>query len=212
MTDAQTDERPRGRPAAGDGDLREAILDSAERLFADHGADAVPLRRVASDAGVNPALIHYYFDDKHGLLVAVLERTLEPMAGALARIGRDGPPDLDDLLSVMLGMAAEHPNLPRLVTREVMLGDGPLRDHFIENMAPRLGGALPGLIRAGQAAGRIRQDIDPARLAVLLMGLVLFPFVARSVVEPVLDLKLDAEGAAGLRAEIDQLLNHGVRP
>ena len=68
----------RGRPSKGAGvDLKEAILDSAEGLFARHGFYGVTTRQVASEAGVDTALIHYYFGAKRELFDAVLLRRAE---------------------------------------------------------------------------------------------------------------------------------------
>ena len=68
----------RGRPPKGDSaDTRAAILDAAEALFSEHGFDAVTGRQVAREAGVDSALVHYYFGDKRGLFDAVFLRRAE---------------------------------------------------------------------------------------------------------------------------------------
>jgi len=68
----------RGRPAkAGGVDLKAAILNAAEGLFARHGFYGVTTRQVASEAGVDTALIHYYFGAKRELFDAVLLRRAE---------------------------------------------------------------------------------------------------------------------------------------
>lgn len=72
----------RGRPpkaSAGDGGAREAILDAAEALFSQHGFHGVTLREVAREAGVDTALLHYYFESKRGLFDAVFLRRAEPL-------------------------------------------------------------------------------------------------------------------------------------
>ena len=58
-------------------DTKERILDTAERLFADHGYIATSLRRIMNEAGANVASIHYYFRSKESLLEAVLLRRAE---------------------------------------------------------------------------------------------------------------------------------------
>ena len=55
-------------------DLREVILDASESLFARHGFFGVSTRQVAAEAGVNVALLHYYFETKRGLFDAVFRR------------------------------------------------------------------------------------------------------------------------------------------
>lgn len=68
----------RGRPSKGSGvDLKEVILDAAEALFARHGFYGVTTRQVATEAGVDTALIHYYFGAKRELFDAVLLRRAE---------------------------------------------------------------------------------------------------------------------------------------
>lgn len=69
--------RPRrGRPPKTDGAPPgdATILDVAEAEFAQHGFDGVTLRQVAARAGVDTALVHYYFDSKRGLFDAVFLR------------------------------------------------------------------------------------------------------------------------------------------
>jgi AcrR family transcriptional regulator len=68
----------RGRPSKAKGlDLKETILDAAEGLFARHGFHGVTTRQVAAEAGVDTALIHYYFGAKRELFDAVFVRRAE---------------------------------------------------------------------------------------------------------------------------------------
>ncbi len=71
----------RGRPpkarAAGASDTRDLILDAAEDLFSKHGFYGVTIREVAREAGVDTALVHYYFGAKRGLFDAVFLRRAE---------------------------------------------------------------------------------------------------------------------------------------
>lgn len=66
----------RGRPpkSAGPSGTSELILDVAEDLFSKHGLHGVSIRDVANEAGVDTALLHYYFGTKRGLFDAVFQR------------------------------------------------------------------------------------------------------------------------------------------
>lgn len=71
----KTGRRPARRPQS---ERREeatnTIMDAAERLFALHGRDGVTLKAIAAAAGVDTALIHYYFGDKDGVFRKVFAR------------------------------------------------------------------------------------------------------------------------------------------
>lgn len=91
----------RGRPpktrASGTGETRELILDAAEDLFSKHGFYGVTIREVAREAGVDTALVHYYFVAKRGLFDAVFLRRAEvwnnERVEAINRYAREAGPD-----------------------------------------------------------------------------------------------------------------------
>src|SRR5690606_34302091 len=58
---------------------REAIMDAAERLFAERGVDAVSLRTINAEAGYSVAALHYHFATRDGLIRALLARAQPPM-------------------------------------------------------------------------------------------------------------------------------------
>ena len=206
----QLTERSRGRPVDTDQqDLKKQILDTAEELFADNGYAATSIRSIAEGSGVNPALVHYYFGNKKLLLQNVLERVLEPMGLAIAKLKNSPGASPEMIASLLVSMAAKHPNIPRLLIREVFLPGGEMQQFFTENMAPRLGGALPALLDREKSAGRLHADSDPAISAMLIMAVSIFPFIARTLAEPVLGISYDEKGIELLTRQIMQLLNRG---
>lgn len=206
-------DRARGRRADTEsGELQSHLLDAAEILFAEHGYAATPLRRIADQAGVNPALVHYYFGSKLGLLRAVLDRALEPMARALAEMPGGQFPGVAAIARLMFTMASQHPALPRLIVREVMLSGGDMQALFIEHYAPRLGGALPDLIRLAQQRGQVDPDCDPGMAALMILSLCLFPFVSRAIAEPQLGISYDEAGLQAYLAHLTRLLQRGIEP
>lgn len=102
----------RGRPPkvrnGAAGDTRESILDAAEDLFSKHGFYGVTIREVAREAGVDTALIHYYFTAKKGLFDAVFLRRAEvwnnERVDAINRYAREAGADmtLEGLLEAFL--------------------------------------------------------------------------------------------------------------
>ena len=77
-----------GRPAEGAGEHRERLLDAALACFTRASIASTPLAAIAREAGVTPALVHYYFADKAALVQAL--GGSDDDAGALARaFGQD---------------------------------------------------------------------------------------------------------------------------
>ena len=64
----------------GNADTRGEIIEAAKRVFAAKGYDGTSLRAVARDAGVDPALVHHYFDGKASLFVAAMALPFDPRA------------------------------------------------------------------------------------------------------------------------------------
>jgi AcrR family transcriptional regulator len=205
--------RPQGRPPKEDSsDIRQQIMDAAVDLFASQGYAATPVREIADRVGVNPAMIHYYFGSKEALLHAALEQALEPMAEAVAAMQKKQEAPLQDIVALILGAFARKPNLPVLMVREVLLPGGAVQAYFIEHFAPRLGGALPQLLAGEQGEGRLRADLDPRLAAQVVFGLCVFPFISRSLAEPVLGITYDGKGIRNIEQTIKELLQRGFIP
>jgi AcrR family transcriptional regulator len=62
----------------GNADTRGEIVEAAKRVFAEKGYDGTSLRAVAREAGVDPALVHHYFDGKASLFVAAMALPFDP--------------------------------------------------------------------------------------------------------------------------------------
>jgi AcrR family transcriptional regulator len=87
-------------------DARSAILDAAERAFAELGFGGASLRAIARQAGVNQALVHYYFDNKDGLFSAVIDRRAGDInrrrEARLEALFAAGPPRLEQVVDALL--------------------------------------------------------------------------------------------------------------
>lgn len=70
-------------------DKKDHILDVAERVFSDLGFDGASTRTISSEAGVNMAMLNYYFGSKEGLFLAIFERKIASFRTLLQNIGND---------------------------------------------------------------------------------------------------------------------------
>ena len=216
MNNSKKSKRPgssrRGRPLAEDNtDYRQQILDSAESLFAEVGFDSVSMKEIAAPVGVNPAMIHYYFGSKRKLLEEVLESALEPLAAAISSLRQRDDPNIEEFADHLFSTLRQHPNLPLLLMRQVLLPGSPMQAHFIDKLAPRLGGALPHLLGQAQKSGRVAADLDPRIAALMVLSLCVFPQISRPLSQPALGIAFDQDGMVKLQKHVIRFIQGGLR-
>jgi AcrR family transcriptional regulator len=200
----------------GEGALREALIEAALHAFATAGFAASTLRGIAREVGVTPAMAHYYFGDKAGLLAAVVEQRVQPLAMRIAaRVGEAGPDPIAALrafIHAYEGLALEHPWVPRLVVREVLGEGGVLREHFAKHFAARVGERLLAGIRAAQAVGRIDPALDAPKVALSFLSLCVFPVITAPVIPVVLGVPVGPGDVAALAEHQFRVFLSGVEP
>src|SRR6266542_3164877 len=86
---------------------KDRILDTAERLFADHGYSSTSLRQIIAAAGVNLAAVHYHFGSKESLLEAVVLRRAGPVNDQRLQLLDEAeraadPPELERVMEAFL--------------------------------------------------------------------------------------------------------------
>ena len=168
---ARTGRRP------GVSGTREAILDAARRVFAEHGYQHATIRDVARLAGVDPALVHHYFGKKHELFVAAVQLPVNPVEHLMAVLEEDPGQIGRRLVATFLSVwdhAAEQSPLLALVRSAV--GDdraGALLREFITEEV--LG---PIAQRLGSPDARLRATLVGSQL----MGMAMARYIIK--VEP----------------------------
>jgi AcrR family transcriptional regulator len=157
--------------------MRGKALDAALKLFAASGIGATSLRDIARAAGVTPALLHYYFSSKPGLVDAVIAERLMPVVVQL----RDALPAGGDSAALIarfthaaFALLDRHPWFPQLWVREVLCEGGALREMLVKRIAPLVPQQLARRFAVAQACGELNADLDPRLLVVSLVGLTLF--------------------------------------
>ncbi|MBL0158294.1 MAG: TetR family transcriptional regulator [Bryobacterales bacterium] len=143
-------------------ETKDRILDSAEKLFSEHGFAATSLRQITTEAAVNLAAVNYHFQSKESLILAVLLRKLEPINQRRLELldeveaeAGDDPLSLEAVLGAFLLPVLEAKdsrvqlcNFPRLMGRMYTEpGDWMLRI-FPQAFAPVLARFQPAFRRA----------------------------------------------------------------
>lgn len=208
---AQRPEREKERNADRS---RGAILDAAERLFAERGYDATSLTEVGAAAGVSRATPAYFFGSKAELYQAVLDRAFAEVreavrAGRARALASSQRPDaiLAGAVSDYFDFLAARPNFVRLIEREALGG------------ARQLEGA--GHVSAGQEAlAAISAEMgldeaesgDAAQLLLSIIALCWFHLIHARTVAPAVGVSFDTtDDLERRKRHVVDLVLHGLR-
>ena len=164
---------------------RAAILRAALEEFSHEGVAGARTDEIARRAGVNKALLYYYFKDKEGLYAAALEQVF---SGLHQRVGAvlertELPPRERLMLYVQahFDYIASAPVYPRLVQREFMRTTGrtlsPAASRIMERHVRPFYERLEKLIHEGAKSGDFR-PLDPVHTLTSIIGTIVFYFIS----------------------------------
>ena len=204
--------RGRGRPSAENAeDVRKKLLDAARELFPRYGYRGVSSRQIGAAAGVNFAMIRYYFGGKPGLYREMLQGVLQPARSTLEAINATkSPPNLAGVLESMTRSWAANPWVAGFVVREVLAPDGPMRAMFLKEFPERLAPVVERLVEGEMAAGKLRADLDPRMLVLSIVSLAIFPFLTLPLTTRVFGVRNDEEFVERFLHHTAELLARGA--
>jgi TetR/AcrR family transcriptional regulator len=166
----------RGRPE----ESRAAILKAAVREFAQEGVAGARTDAIARSAGVNKALLYYYFKDKEAMYRAVLDQVFGGVRAAIHNaLSQELPPrgKLASYVCAHFDYIASNPLYPRIVQAEFLrAGRDPSRLQRIakEYFRPVFL-ELSKLLEAGAKSGDFRQ-VDPLHFIPSMISVIVFYF------------------------------------
>lgn len=155
-------------------DKKDHILDVAERIFSDLGYDGASTRFISSEAGVNMAMLNYYFGSKEGLFLAVFDRKITSFQNILQSIGADESMSTWDKIEKYVDMYGEkvmtNNCFQKLLYQELGMrrrndiGDN-LRSILMKNVEE-----LRKILQQGIVNGDIKKDTDVEMVISTLYG------------------------------------------
>lgn len=169
---------------------RERIKTAAVEVFIEKGYDGTRMQEIATRAGANKAMIHYYFRSKVDLFEAIIKETFEEMFREMRQV-QPLPKDVDPkilfsrLIRLHFGFLSRHPELPKLLAREIHTGN-PIVQKILTDLMKKVRKELLADILAAMRrmirAKKLR-PVDPLQTIWNVVSLSLFFFIAKPVLE-----------------------------
>jgi TetR/AcrR family transcriptional regulator len=193
-------------------ETRTAILAAAERIFADGGLEGARMDAIAAKAGVNKALLYYYFRSKEELYAAILESHMQEFhrrALEILSANASARSTLLGYMSLHFDFLSQRPFFPRLIHRLMTTAGQPARRLFQEYSAP-LYRKLVEVVERGIRARELR-PVDSHHTVYSLVALTVFYFSAAPIIKSVSHIDpFDPANVQRRKREVLKLVRYGL--
>jgi TetR/AcrR family transcriptional regulator len=182
---------------ADEGDAEQRILDAAHKVFVRRGTAGARMQEIADEAGVNKALLHYYFRNKSRLADAIFQRVAGGVFGRITQVA-SSPMSIEEMsrgiIAIYLEQLNRSPYAPAYIIAE--LNQEPERGRqLVQMLVGMRNGVTPAAVlealqrRIDESiqAGTIR-PISAQQFLTNLVSLCIFPFAARPLLCAIMGL------------------------
>src|SRR5439155_9478399 len=171
----------RGRPE----ESRAAILKAAVREFAQEGVAGARTDAIAKTAGVNKALLYYYFKDKEAIYQAVLDEVFSGVRLAITNaLSQQLPPRerLKAYVGAHFDYIASNPLYPRIVHAEFLrAGRDPSRlQRVAKQYFQPIFVTIAALLKEGERSGDFR-PVNPVHFIPSMVSVIVFYFITAPI-------------------------------
>lgn len=161
----------------------QRILMAAEQVFLEKGMDGARMQDIADRAGINKALLHYYFRSKEKLFNAIFLANFQQFIPIVDRVIQEDM-NLNDALKRMANLYIEllsaKPYLPIFIISEINRNPGQIEVNVIDKMGIRniIQKILLKMNKENQ------YSVDPRQLVITTISAIIFPFIAKQLLIP----------------------------
>ena len=172
-----------------DGTTEERILNAAKKVFISRGMAGARMQDIADEAGINKALLHYYFRSKEKLFETIfieMSQQFLPRVNSIFESDMKLFEKIETFCSEYISKIIENPFIPLFILNEV----NKQPDAFIRKM---WGGKKPQVaklveqIESEIKKGTIRK-INPAHLLLNMISMCVFPFVGKPLCQMIMGI------------------------
>lgn len=175
---------------SSDPSTEEKIKNAARVIFMKKGYAATKTRDIADEAGLNLALLNYYFRSKEKLFQQIMMESLTVFFQNIQRVFMDPQTTLEDkfskLASSYIDQITEQPDIPMFILSELRTRP----DAFITQMSGQI--RLKDSPMFNQLIEKIGMErlmeINPIHIMINLMSLIVFPFIGKPMLERIADV------------------------
>ncbi|MBJ7553862.1 TetR/AcrR family transcriptional regulator [Marinomonas spartinae] len=204
----------KGRPKRIETDqesARQSLIDAARQSFAQEGFEKVSIRKIAQVAGVDAAMIRYYFGSKAGLFEATVQETLAPVIAQFqTTIDPQVPLNPLRLMQAYYRMIAATPMLPKLIQQVLNQQDSPEAFAILSASVDNIIKRSENWIKAFTQHNQINPNLNPDWIRLSFISLMVFPILAPKYIQNKLGVEVNEDWLMALAEHNQTLLEEGL--
>jgi AcrR family transcriptional regulator len=183
------------------------ILAAAKKVLFSKGFSGARMQDIADEAGINKALLHYYFRSKEKLFEVIFKEAIGKLMPQISSIFSDSAISFNDKIrafcSSYIGTWMEHPYIPMFVLHELHSDSGKGFLKMMEEARFKPIKDVLGSIEVAVKKKEIRK-VDPHQLLLHMISLCIFPFMGGPVFRKVTGIS-DKQFDNMMKARIDEV-------
>ena len=175
-----------------DKDTEKRILESARKIFHKKGLAGARMQEIADDAGINKAMLHYYYRNKEKLFSAVFQEAADRIFPHMSKIlGSELPlfEKIETLIDNYIEMLKQNMYIPIFVLHEIQQDPSRLVNIIIKEQPNAMMKFYQDIEKA-KFEGLIT-DIDTKTVIVNILSLCIFPVAAKPVISGIFNMNED---------------------
>lgn len=168
-----------------DGTTEEKIKEAARKLFVKNGFAATKTRDIAQEAGINLALLNYYFRSKEKLFELIMLENMSQFIGGVSEVLNDAETNLEGkvegIVALYIDMLLIRPDMPLFILTEIRNDPNRLLG-LMESKVNLQKTVLMVQLQEAIQAGRL-MPVHPLHFLANVIGLTVFPFIGRPLLQ-----------------------------
>ena len=170
---------------------QQRILEAARRVFQSKGMHGARMQSIADKAGINKAMLHYYFRNKEQLFASVFTEAMEKFLPAVFGIW-ESELSFDEKLTQFvhgyLDLLINNPFIPPFILHEINQNPQQLQAILFKVGGLTAMKSMISQIQEEMKKNKIK-SMDPRQVIVNILGLCVFPFAAKPMITKVMGMK-----------------------
>ena len=172
----------RGRPTdeAKQEEQKRKLIEATQGLMQEKSYKSITIREIGDKAGINSAMVRYYFGSKEGMVMASFQDFMASHFSGLQSVFESERP-IKPFIELVTNVLSHSSVMARLIHDEILNDESTLREAFINGFPSKIAQALPDLVKKEVLLQQPNAQLNWKYAAFNLVSMLILPFMGAPV-------------------------------